>query len=54
MVFVSSQGICDELEKECSLAAQYGMKGIILDGGWHADDDKRGYDFCGVTEMSRS
>ena len=23
-----------ELEKECELAAQYGMKGIILDGGW--------------------
>lgn len=34
-----------ELEKECELAAQYGMVGIILDGGWYADDGKRGCDF---------
>lgn len=34
-----------ELEKECELAAQYGMEGIILDGGLYADDGKRGCDF---------
>lgn len=34
-----------ELEKEYELAAQYGMVGIILDGGWYADDGKRGCDF---------
>ena len=43
----------DELEKECALAARYGMKGIILDGGWYADDDKRGCDFWGDGEVSK-
>ena len=37
----------DELEKECALAVQYGMKGLLVDGGWYADDDKRGCDFWG-------
>ena len=31
----------DELEKECALAVQYGMKGLLVDGGWYADEDKR-------------
>ena len=42
----------DELEKECALAAQYGMKGIILDDGWQTDDNHRGYAFCGDWEIS--
>ena len=43
----------DELEKECALAVQYGMKGLLVDGGWYADDDKRGCDFWGDGEVSK-
>lgn len=42
----------EELERECTLAAQYGMGGIIIDGGWYADDGKRGCDYWGDGEVS--
>ena len=42
----------DELEKECELAKEYGLKGIIVDDGWQTDDNQRGYAFCGDWEIS--
>mgnify|MGYP002673358008 FL=1 len=42
-----------ELEAECALAKEYGMKGIIVDDGWQTDDNKRGYAFCGDWEISK-
>ena len=42
-----------ELEAECALAKEFGMKGIIVDDGWQTDDNKRGYAFCGDWEISR-
>lgn len=41
-----------ELERECALAARYGMKGVIIDDGWQTDDNRRGYAFCGDWEIS--
>lgn len=42
-----------ELERECALAAQYGMKGLIVDDGWQTDDNRRGYAYCGDWEISK-
>lgn len=42
-----------ELEKECELAKNFGMKGIIVDDGWQTDDNQRGYAFCGDWEISK-
>ncbi len=42
-----------ELEDECRLAKEYGMKGIIVDDGWQTDDTSRGYAFCGDWEVSK-
>lgn len=42
-----------ELEAECALAKEYGMKGIIVDDGWQTDDNNRGYSFCGDWEISK-
>ena len=36
-----------ELEKECALAADAGLRGVIVDDGWQTDDNNRGYAFCG-------
>ena len=43
-----------ELEKECALAGEYGLKGIIVDDGWQTDDNNRGYAFCGDWEISKN
>lgn len=37
----------DTVEAECHLAADMGMKVIILDDGWQTEDGNRGYAFCG-------
>ena len=41
-----------ELEAECALAREYGMKTLIVDDGWQTDDTNRGYAFCGDWEIS--
>lgn len=41
-----------DIEAECRLAAQAGMKVIIVDDGWQTDDNNRGYSFCGDWEVS--
>ena len=41
-----------QLESECQLAREYGLKGIIVDDGWQTDDTNRGYAFCGDWEVS--
>ena len=42
----------DAIRKECELAKEYGMKGVILDDGWQTDDVKGGYGFCGDWDAS--
>ena len=42
------QNVTDKtVEEECRLAADLGMKTIILDDGWQTADGNRGYAFCG-------
>lgn len=43
-----------DIEEECRLASQMGMKTIIIDDGWQTDDTNRGYAFCGDWEVSRN
>lgn len=42
-----------DIEKECALAAKYGMKGVIVDGGWYNDTNKRGCNFWGSGKASK-
>lgn len=37
----------DAVEAECKLAADMGMKTIIMDDGWQTADGNRGYAYCG-------
>lgn len=41
-----------DIEEECKLASEAGMKTIILDDGWQTDDNNRGYAFCGDWKVS--
>ena len=41
------------VEKECSLAPEYGMKTLILDDGWQTDNNWGGYAYCGDWEVSK-
>lgn len=42
------QNITDKaVAEECKLAAELGMKTVILDDGWQTEDGNRGYAFCG-------
>ena len=42
------QNVTDKaVAEECKLAAELGMKTVILDDGWQTDDGNRGYAFCG-------
>ncbi len=43
----------DEVLQQCTLAAPYGMKAVILDDGWQTDDNNRGYAFCGDWKLAR-
>lgn len=43
-----------EIEAEAAIAADMGMKTIIIDDGWQTDDGNRGYAFCGDWEVSRN
>lgn len=40
------------IEAECRLAADLGMKTIIVDDGWQTDDTSRGYAYCGDWQVS--
>lgn len=37
----------EAIEQECRIAAELGMKTVILDDGWQTTDGNRGYAFCG-------
>lgn len=41
-----------DIEAECQLASQMGMKTIIVDDGWQTDDTNRGYAYCGDWQVS--
>lgn len=41
-----------EIEEECKIASELGMKTIIVDDGWQTDDTNRGYAYCGDWEVS--
>ena len=41
-----------DIEDECAVAAEMGMKTLILDDGWQTDDTNRGYAFCGDWKVS--
>lgn len=43
----------EEIEKECAIAAKYGMKVLIVDDGWQTDDTNRGYRYCGDWRVSK-
>ena len=37
----------EAIGQECRIAAELGMKTVILDDGWQTEDGNRGYAFCG-------
>ncbi len=41
-----------DLEAEFALAADLGMRTLIVDDGWQTDDTNRGYAFCGDWQVS--
>ncbi len=43
-----------DIEEECAIASQLGMKTIIIDDGWQTDNNNRGYAFCGDWEVSKN
>jgi len=43
-----------ELDAELSLAADMGMRSVIIDDGWQTDDNQRGYAFTGDWEVADS
>jgi len=44
----------DQIEAECEIAAQLGMKTIIIDDGWQTDDNNKGYAYCGDWQVSKN
>ncbi|MBQ7542377.1 MAG: alpha-galactosidase [Clostridia bacterium] len=45
--------LADDVLRECTLAATYGMKVVILDDGWQTEDNNRGYAYCGDWQLAR-
>lgn len=43
-----------DIEAECKLASELGMRTIIVDDGWQTEDTSRGYAFCGDWEVVES
>lgn len=41
-----------DIEEECLIASQLGLKTIIVDDGWQTDDNNGCYAFCGDWEVS--
>ncbi len=44
----------EELFKQCIMAAEYGMKTVIIDDGWQTDDNRGGYAYCGDWSVCRT
>lgn len=42
----------EKVESECRAAVKYGMKTVIVDDGWHTDDNQKKYTYCGDWELS--
>lgn len=42
----------EEIEAECKVASELGLKSIIVDDGWQTMDNNRGYAFCGEWEVA--
>lgn len=43
----------DDVVRQCTLAAPYGMKTVIIDDGWQTEDNSRGYAYCGDWKLAR-
>lgn len=43
-----------EIEDQCKLGAECGLKTVIVDDGWQTDDNNRGYAFCGDWQVSKT
>lgn len=41
----------DEIEEQCRIGADLGLKTLIVDDGWQTDDTNRGYAFTGDWEL---
>ena len=44
----------EEIEEQCRIGAQCGLKTVIVDDGWQTDDTNRGYAFCGDWQVSKN
>lgn len=44
----------DAILSECYVAKQLGMDTVIVDDGWHTDDNSRGYAYCGEWQVCQS
>ena len=42
----------EEIEEQCRIGAQCGLKTVIVDDGWQTDDNNRGYAYCGDWQVS--
>jgi alpha-galactosidase len=43
-----------DIENECKIAAELGLKTIIVDDGWQTSDNNRGYAYCGDWEIEKT
>lgn len=43
-----------EIEDQCRIGAECGLKTVIVDDGWQTDDSNRGYAFCGDWQVSKT
>ncbi len=44
----------EDILKECRLSKPLGMDTVIIDDGWHTDDNNRGFAFCGDWKLATS
>ena len=42
----------EDIIKECKLSKPYGMDTVIIDDGWHTEDNGRGFAYCGAWELA--
>ena len=43
----------DDVVRQCTLAAPYGMRTVIVDDGWQTEDNSRGYAYCGDWKLAK-